>query len=357
MQYTCCKLSRMAAMARGLIKISTSAVILTLAALVTLGAGSTALAQSPYFPDFSSTANLNLNGRAAQYNGNILRLTPASQGPVGTAWFNTQQYVAKGFSTEFTFQISNTGNNIYPFPADGLAFVIQNQGTNATGPGGGGIGYGSIDGSGTGITNSLAVEFDTYLNTYDPNANHVSIQSCGTMPNSADETGCHLGGNTSLTFNDQTITLADGNPHTVRIDYTPAAPGCGEVCINTLQVTLDGNALFGGAGLSVPELNSSLGLNNGNAWVGFTAATGALVENNDILSWSFTPAPGQPQSQTQTLEPGVQSIYTFGSYNYKITPSNTSAGGEQLTITPMSTPQGSFIPGVNFPGAQCIVYA
>jgi hypothetical protein len=34
---------------------------------------------------------------------------------------------------------------------------------------------------------------------------------------------------------------------------------------------------------------TTLGLDNGTAWVGFTGATGAFVENNDLLSWTLTP--------------------------------------------------------------------
>ena len=47
---------------------------------------------------------------------------------------------------------------------------------------------------------------------------------------------------------------------------------------------------------------TTIGLNSGNAWVGFTAATGGADDNQDILSWTF-----QPQAQTavvsQTSEP------------------------------------------------------
>ena len=35
--------------------------------------------------------------------------------------------------------------------------------------------------------------------------------------------------------------------------------------------------------------NASVLDRNGKAWVGFTAATGGLVENHDILSWKLIP--------------------------------------------------------------------
>jgi len=45
---------------------------------------------------------------------------------------------------------------------DGIAFVVQTHGSDAVGPGTGGIGYGS-NGRSLGIARSVAVEFDTYL--------------------------------------------------------------------------------------------------------------------------------------------------------------------------------------------------
>ena len=49
---------------------------------------------------------------------------------------------------------------------------------------------------------------------------------------------------------------------------------------------LDGTDLFPGG---VPFNMTSIGLANNSAYVGFTGATGGSYENNDILSWTFTP--------------------------------------------------------------------
>ncbi|PYX41289.1 MAG: hypothetical protein DMG81_04110, partial [Acidobacteria bacterium] len=201
--------------------------IAVLACLLAIFATTPALAQSPSFPDFSSNANLTTNGNAVvpTSNGavNVLRLNPDAAYQAGSAWFNVKQGVASGFTTTFTFQITHSG-----FPADGLAFVIQNapapiEGPNtgglaALGQAGGAIGY-------DGIPNSLAVEFDTYYNAgpdpnNDPNGNHVGVQSCGTNLNSADhhatyndgQSSCNLGLNSNLFLpNENVNTLSDGN--------------------------------------------------------------------------------------------------------------------------------------------------
>ncbi len=39
------------------------------------------------------------------------------------------------------------------------------------------------------------------------------------------------------------------------------------------------------------DLAATLQLDNGAAWVGFTAATGGGTQNHDILNWSFQSVP------------------------------------------------------------------
>ena len=178
------------------------------------------------------------------------------------AWLPAKQPVGAGFTTQFQFQISSAGGPI----ADGFAFVIQNSaaGTGALGTTGMGgyLGY-------QGLTNSIAIEFDTYQNGWDPNANHVAIQSNGTGANSADHmTAALLGINSAITTN-----LSDGAVHTVIVTYDGSS---------TMTVSLDGTQV-----LSKPVNLSNLGLDAGNAVIGFTAATGSDSEVTKISGWSF----------------------------------------------------------------------
>ncbi len=343
-----------------------SAIPVFLTALIVACAVSSAMGQSPSFPDFSSPTNLTVNGNAVvpfntgtqQAPVNVLRLNPDVQSQVGSAWFNVKQPVAGGFTTTFTFQITHAG-----FPADGLAFVIHNElpdgptygGTAAIGGGGGGIGY-------DGIYNSLAVEFDTYLNAgpgpnNDPNANHVAIQSCGTNANSADHgatyndgtASCQLAMNSSLALPvEGFINLSDGARHTATVSYTPPSLGC-EVCSGVMNVTLDGVLLFPD-GVSV-NLSSLLSLDNGTAWVGFTGATGYYSENNDILNWVFTSY--STQTITQPAPANQFTTFNFGSYLYKVKPNQSV---DALSVTEVPTNPATFNPGPNFPGATCIIY-
>jgi hypothetical protein len=186
-------------------------------------------------------------------------------GQTSAAWLPAKQPVGNGFTTQFKFQISPYASAII---ADGFAFVIQNgaAGTGALGT----IGMGGFLGY-QGLPNSIAIEFDTYQNGWDPNANHVAIQSNGTGPNSADHTTSAL-----LSINAGIATnLSDGNVHTVIVKYDGSS---------TLTVFLDGAQV-----VSAPINLSSLGLDpGGNAVVGFTAATGSAAETTQISGWSFT---------------------------------------------------------------------
>ena len=223
---------------------------------------------------------LNLAGNAARLEDR-LRITADQEGQTGAAWLPAKQSVQGGFEGTFQWQISRTGQ---AEGADGFAFVVHNASLLfprglALGDGGDGIGY-------SGIPNSLAVEFDTLQNPPeefggqlgDPNNNHISVQSRGTLPNSADPT-FSLGSTTTIPL------LADGNVHMTKVAYVPG----------TLTISLDDLTR---PALTVPvDLGTTLSLDNSRAWIGFTAATGSRSQAHDILSFSFV--------GTEEAQPGV----------------------------------------------------
>lgn len=344
------------------------------------------------FTDFSSTSGLQLNGNAAQAtnsnNQQVLRLTPDGlTGAVGSAWFTTQQPVSGGFTSTFTFQVTSALG-----AADGFAFVIQNAPTtplNSIGAAAGALGYGQGGNPGgapgNGIQNSLAIEFDTFQNGWDPDGNHLAVQSCG----SATQPGGGLPGSNNqfhvnvdadfnpvppspgpIAFNectvtngiegpqeifslselDPSVTIADGAVHTVVLDYQTNCDG--EICSPTLEINIDGqDAFFGPVSLTVDDW---VALNSGAAYVGFTGGSGALTENADILSWTFTPH----TSMTITLPtpPGVTTVFNFGAFNFKSTPSQFTQNGNSLTITAASLTAGTTIPFANSGTGTCITY-
>jgi uncharacterized repeat protein (TIGR01451 family) len=362
---------------------------MVLAGLMAIVATLPLLAQSPSYPDFSSVSGLVVNPTAPpnpmQVNGNVLRINSANTGQVGSVWFNKLQPVASGFSTTFKFQISPPDPSTeLPFPADGFAFVIQNSGagTAALGQSGGAMGYGGVipvNADFPGIDNSVAIEFDTFANDpWDFNqgvepANHVAIQSCGPNPNTVDHNATYTvtAGDIStilpckLAIATAPITLADGAVHTVTIEYNPPAviplAVTAQACTTCppppgLQITIDGNPVFESP--VQMDLSSVLNLANptdttaDSAYVGFTGGTGSLVENNDILSWTFT-SHGSMTIVQNNLPAGIYTLFNFGSYLYKVRPNQNIA---TLAVTEVPTDPGTFNAGSNFPTASCIIY-
>ena len=214
------------------------------------------------YPEFSDHTGLNLVG-AASVTERRLRLTPAQNGKVGAAWLKKRQCVALGFETTFRFQMSGRPEG-GGAGADGFAFVVQDANATARGaPGTPGF---------QGIRSSLAVEFDPYYWNIGEQVHgqHISVQTDGTAPNRSSPAF-------SLGILTAPFKLDDNQAHSATIRYVPG----------TLSIFLDGQA---DAALAVPvELETMLSLDDGRAWVGFTAATGAINQAHDILDWQFRP--------------------------------------------------------------------
>ena len=355
--------------------------VAVIAAVAALAGNGVAWAQScptspNYSPDFSNVANqacltLNNNGDSG-YPGfypvvtpptpppvvtTVLRLTPNAIFAAGSAWYNTPQPVAGAFSTTFTFEL--TGGNTVDSPADGIAFVIQNSALTtgnssltALGPAGCGIGFGDSASGCTpttgGVPNSLAVEFNTYQNSgIDPSNSDVTIQNCGgTGANSVDPT-CQIAVS-DLTQLQTPINMADGNVHTVTINYSGPTT-------TLLDVIVDGNDLFHGG---VVFNMASIGLISGNASVGFTASTGGGDDNQDILSWTFSPG-----AQTAVISTTAPTVLSFpnaagnNAYDYNAQLTSPYAN-PAITVQPyLLTPAAcDALVQVNFWPARCFVY-
>ena len=99
----------------------------------------------------------------------------------------------------------------------------------------------------------------------------------------------------------------DGNVHTATINYvvpSNCAPSCP---LPTLTIMIDATTVL----TTNVDIASLLGLDpTGDAWVGFTSATGASWEEHDIVNWNFSssavqgttlpPTPVSPSSATVT---------------------------------------------------------
>lgn len=223
------------------------------------------------------------------------QLTPALTFQRGAYWNNTQLNLANNFSisAELNFG-SQTGTDAqsadFSTGADGIAFVLQSIGTSVLGDVGEGMGY-------NGLTNSFAVEMDTWQNTNqnDPVSDHLAFMKNGDATH-----------NTAANSNTDRYLLADlenGNWHPITIAWNAGT--------QTMTVTLDGVARSFTGNIAAMIGTASV------TW-GFTAATGAAVNFHRVrflapVCAPFTvtatlPSLGCSEGNTIYLGYGPQSI-------------------------------------------------
>jgi len=182
---------------------------------------------------------------------------------------------------------------------DGFAFVIHldPKGSQALGMDGHQLGYG-------GISNSIAIEFDTWTNVATHGSDdffhdHIAIHSMSFRDNTS--------GQASALGYARPIELADGKVHKIKIRYVPYVDvkyfhqltanenlypyikdnGQGRR-LGTLAVLIDDGIESNTPILAIPiNLSVLLDLPQSLAYVGFTGSTGIRWETHDILNWSW----------------------------------------------------------------------
>ncbi len=213
------------------------------------------------YPTFKGAAqNLDRNGAADfilsagdKTRQKILRLTPGGFRQAGSAWSTTKLDVTESFESTFKVYLHH-----FRPGADGIAFVVQSQGPRALGGWGGGLGY-------RGIKPSLAVEFDTFQNSYDPSRNHLAVV---------------LGGNPDYQADTQEAPIPlFGKPFLARVVYDA----------DDMMLDVYVKALSAGSQekhVLTHEIDLADHVDDSEAWVGFTAGTGSGLSKQDIYSWT-----------------------------------------------------------------------
>jgi formylmethanofuran dehydrogenase subunit C len=247
------------------------------------------------FGSFNSTniQAFQVNGNAA-LSGSSVRLTPELGDQMGSIFWKTRLNLDAyyHFSAAFSFHMVNNTNS----PADGITFCLQTV-SNDSGSFGGGLGYDGID-------PSFAVEFDTWKNAEsgDPNANHVGIDMSGSV--------------VSLQTANPSYTLSDGSIYYAWVDYDGT----------TMEVRLSDTNTRPGSALLSRAVNLPAEFNNGDVFVGFTAATGGSDEEHWIDSFYFNNAytPLDPKNTTYDTGPLTVTLSTGDSTLY---------AGQSATLT------------------------
>ncbi|WP_241321806.1 tandem-95 repeat protein, partial [Belliella aquatica] len=167
------------------------------------------------------------------------RLTEAVGSQIGAIWNKNYINLNKDFKANFQLFLGDDDGG-----ADGISFVIQNLGNDTPPTSGGGLGY-------SGMTNSLAVEFDTYFNSSfgDVVDDHVAIHY--------NSTSGKVAGAVSLG------QIEDGSYHDVGIDWNAST--------KTFKIYFDGDLKL----THTDDVVKNLFNGENKLTFGFTASTGS----------------------------------------------------------------------------------
>lgn len=239
------------------------------------------------YPDFSDLSQFTLNRDTLTSNPNqtgtlangqrVLRLVPAKGYQSGSAFLTKRVSLAnqRSFSTYFSFQITDS----FAGGADGIVFTVQTLANNV-GSYGGGIGY-------SGITPSVGVEFDTWLNTgTDPNDNHVGLDVNGSIASIA--TAVPPG------------QLDSGQIWHAWMDYDGPS--------KLLEVRMATDSTRPIQPILSKTIDLTKILNMDEVYVGFTSATGSAWGNHDIRSFYVYNDYGPIDTSVHTYTQGATQV-------------------------------------------------
>ncbi len=207
----------------------------------TFVSGTTAL---NYANGFTS-GTMTMNG-GAKIVGTALQLTDGGGSEARSVWSSTPVPVSK-FITDFSFQLTNTN-------ANGFTFTIQNSGLTALGGNGGSMGY-------QGVNKSVALKFDFYTQVAGQ-SNNTGVYTNGATP--------------SLPATDLTpsgVNLHSGDVMQAHVVYD------GTYLTLNLTDTVTKAVAVEKFAVNIP---ATVGANT--AYIGFTAATGGLTANQNVLN-------------------------------------------------------------------------
>lgn len=208
------------------------------------------MAQNSFlFPNFTNNEAVHITANSCVEQ---VRLTQNVQSKVGATIHSDTINIQNSFSIEFELYFGDNDGG-----ADGMAFVMVPLGMPISTGNGQGMGF-------VGTNPSIAVEFDTYQNGFDPFPDHCAVILNGNVDHTANPP---LAGPFNFTQN-----IEDGNWHKIKITWNA----------NTLLLTV----LFDGTTI----ISNSIGLNH-------------IASNNSKIQWGITASTGAHHNLQQVRIP------------------------------------------------------
>lgn len=239
---------------------------------------------------YTNTAEYTINGNATS-TGTCTTVTPSTTNQRGCVWdVNSTLNFLSAFSYDFTVNLGASDAG-----ADGMAFVMQNdaKGRCACGTAGGSLGAG-------GITNSLILEIDTYLNTEDRDDFNTNFIGCAGSedPDHLDlwyngnvnpdlDANCNANAagerpvtTTAVRLQNPVGTnynIENGANHILRVSWATGSPG-------TFTAKILNTALTTTYATISTTLNPITVFGTNTPYFGFTASTGGLSNQQTICN-------------------------------------------------------------------------
>ena len=223
-----------------------------------------------------SDGQLNHNANVTPVIGNAggtLELTDGHPSEAAS-WFATNPVSVTGFTASFDYHATGDLGQL----ADGMAFILQGEGPSALGASGYRLGYASDGGSISGISPSVAVEFNLF-----------AFVGVGTAINTNGSTG----GYTSTGPVDFWDT---GDTVNVALTYSG----------NTLTESLTDLVTGDTYSTSYTSVNLAAILGSSAAYVGFSAGTGGGVSTQTVSNFNFSQAASYTENQAPiAVDPAI----------------------------------------------------
>lgn len=251
--------------------------------------------------------SLTLNGTSVMISEDCVRLTQDGiNNQVGSFYANEAIDLNQPFDMEFSMNFGLTDGN----GADGMVFILQNNGLDMIGGSGGNIGYENSPDS-----LSLGVEFDTWQNAErgDPFFDHIGIISEGSTAHNQPS-----GLSPTIQMSSSNTNVEDGQDHFARIYWEPSSQ----------LLSIDFDCQF--------RLSATIDLIND------------IFQGNNLVYWGFTSSTGGANNE--------HTVCMINNTESNIPEECQEAG--TLTLTAAGYEQGTFSwePAVLFddPSAQSV---